>query len=182
MRCRNCKEKFEVKRFNDKYCYNEECQLIMIRAVLKKVKVKKDKEQRKDKKERLERLKTFSDWMNDLQKIFNKFIRLRDSNEPCISCGTIANVKYDAGHFLSVGSYPNLRVDEMNVNKQCSKYCNVEKRGNIIEYREGLIKKYGLKAVKDLESKRQSIWKPSIEEVKEMIIYYKSKVKELINK
>lgn len=150
-----------------------------IRSAVKKVEQEKKTKQRKKDKKKLEEMKTFSDWVNDLQKIFNTYIRLRDVDLPCISCGTIANIKYDAGHYLSVGSYPNLRVDEMNVNKQCSKFCNVEKRGNVVEYRDGLIKKYGLDAVRDLESKRQSSWKPPIYEVKEMIVYYKGKVKEL---
>jgi len=147
----------------------------------KKVKTEKAREQRTRDKEKLEAMKGLSDWMNDLQKVFNQYIRLRDHNLPCISCGTIANIKYDAGHYLSVGSYPNLRVDEMNVNKQCSKFCNVEKRGNIVEYRDGLIKKYGLDEVRDLESKRQSVWKPAIFEVREMIVHYKAKVKEMKN-
>lgn len=150
-----------------------------IDSAVKKVKAKKKSDQRKKDKKKLEEMKTFSDWVNDLQKIFNKFIRLRDADLPCISCGTIANVKYDAGHYLSVGSYPNLRVNEMNVNKQCSKFCNVEKRGNVVEYRDGLIRKYGLDKVNELEAKRQSTWKKPIYEIKEMITYYKGKVREM---
>ncbi len=74
---------------------------------------------------------------------FNKFIRLRDSNEPCISCGTTKPVKYDAGHYITAGSCTALRFDEKNVHKQCSWYCNKNLSGNINGYTEGLVSKFG---------------------------------------
>lgn len=63
-----------------------------------------------------------------LQPIFNMFIRLRDRDQPCISCGVMdppmtSGGQWDAGHFKGVGAFPELRFDEDNCHKQCKK-CN----------------------------------------------------------
>lgn len=129
-----------------------------------------------EKKQRKESLKTHKDWLNDLQKVFNAFIRERDKGQPCISCGTTAKVQIDAGHYRAVGSHPELRFEEKNTNSQCRK-CNGYWGGNLIEYRKGLIKKYGLEVVEWLEGPHESK-KLSIPEIKEKITYYKKKIKE----
>lgn len=91
-------------------------------------------------------------WLKEAQKEFNKWIRNRDRNEPCISCGeTRSNLKYDAGHYRSVGACPELRFEEKNCHKQCSFKCNQTRTGNVVDYRIGLIKKIGLKDVEWLE-------------------------------
>lgn len=45
----------------------------------------------KEKKIRKEKLKTHKDYLNDLQKVFNEFIRVRDKGKPCVSCGRVVN-------------------------------------------------------------------------------------------
>lgn len=62
---------------------------------------------------------------------FNKFIRLRDQNKGCVSCG--APVQH-AGHFYSGGHYSALRFLENNVHGQCIR-CNKHLHGNLNEYR-----------------------------------------------
>ena len=90
-------------------------------------------------------------------RIFSKFIRARDAdwrgNCKCISCGIMRNWKdgIDAGHFISQGSDSALKYNEMNVNAQCSEYCNRRMSGNLILYRIGLVRKYGEDNVKKLE-------------------------------
>lgn len=90
-------------------------------------------------------------------RIFSKFIRARDADWRgscrCISCGAIRNYKdgIDAGHYIDQGSDYALKFDEINVNAQCSNYCNRMKSGNKILYRIGLVRKYGEEAVKKLE-------------------------------
>lgn len=88
---------------------------------------------------------------NQLEKIaqehFNKFIRLRDKDQKCISCNNSGN---QAGHYFSAGHYRALRFNEDNCNLQCMP-CNYYKHGNLIEYRINLVKKIGEKRVKDLE-------------------------------
>lgn len=88
--------------------------------------------------------------------IFSKYIRARDANYQgyvrCISCSTVKkwNDGIQAGHFIPRGSDYALKFNEVNVNGQCVS-CNEYKSGNLIEYRAGLIVKYGEQVVKDLE-------------------------------
>jgi hypothetical protein len=137
------------------------------------------KENKKKKAETKEKLKTKSQHLKELQVIFNKYIRLRDAEEPCISCRTKANVKYDAGHYIAVSESPALRFNEDNVHKQCSNYCNVNKSGNYHAYRFWLLEKIGVERVETLESSRHIPLKLSIAEINELKIVYKNKIKEI---
>ena len=71
---------------------------------------------------------------------FHKFIRNRDKNQPCISCGKYTTLQ--AGHFYSAGNHPSVRFNEYNVHGQCKK-CNYFLSGNLLPYRENLITKIG---------------------------------------
>jgi hypothetical protein len=128
-------------------------------------KKQKEKAWRKEKKERKEKLKTKSDWMKEAQYEFNKYIRLRDKDKDCISCGVELKGKYDAGHYYPAGSYPNLRFNPNNVHGQCV-HCNQHKHGNLQEYREGLIKRIGEKKLKELDELRNGSNKYTIEDLK----------------
>ena len=127
---------------------------------------------------RKEALKSRSDWLKEAQKTFNEFIRLRDKDLPCISCGRYHEGQYHAGHYRSVGACPELRFNEDNVHKQCSA-CNNHLIGNILEYRLGLIEKIGLERVEFLERKDHPPLKLSVEEIKELIKVYRAKVRGL---
>ena len=138
----------------------------------------KEKVWKKIVKEKKLKLKTRNDYLKDLQKVFNEFIRLRDKDLPCISCGTNKkDIQYHAGHYRSVGSTPELRFNELNCHKQCSK-CNNYLSGNLINYRINLIKKIGLDMVEELEKQHEPL-KWSIEEINAKIQYYKNILKEL---
>ena len=137
------------------------------------------KERNKVKKLGLEKLKTKSDWLKDVQIVFNRYIRLRDKDQPCISCRTTAKVKYDAGHFYSVGAYPNLRFNEDNVHKQCSNNCNVHLSGHIHKYRTWLINKIGEQRFNKLIELKNIKAHYSIEDLKELKEIYKEKIKSL---
>ena len=82
------------------------------------------------------------------EKRFNKFIRERDKDKPCISCGKFTTL--EAGHFFSAGHHPILRFNEFNVNGQC-KHCNCFLHGNLLNYRQGFINKYGIEKLTELE-------------------------------
>ena len=82
------------------------------------------------------------------QVAFNKFIRERDRDEPCISCGK-ARVE-QAGHFYSAGHHNALRFNEDNVHGQC-KRCNYFLSGNLIGYAKGLDKKIGKERAQALD-------------------------------
>jgi len=100
--------------------------------------------------------------------------------EPCISCRTKANVKYDAGHYISVSESPALRFNEDNVHKQCSNYCNKNKHSNFHAYRFHLIDKIGIEKVEALESSRHIPIHLSIPEIEELKRLYKQKIKDIL--
>ena len=107
------------------------------------------------------------------QKVFNTFIRDRDRDFGCISCG--ANVDH-AGHYLSQGHHSLTRFNEVNTNGQCLR-CNNFLHGNLIEYRKGLVKKYGEQKVLMLENTK-GVKKWSTSELEAIIqTYGKSKRK-----
>jgi hypothetical protein len=156
-----------------------ECSLAVIRS--KTYARKHEKEIRLnnaiEKKKILEKLETHSDWLKKLQKVFNTYIRHRDKDKQCISCKTPLNGrKFDAGHCYSVGAYPNLRFNEDNVHGQCV-HCNQHKHGNIHEYMSNLPIVIGDVAFEKLQEKRNDPLKITIPEIKELIEFYKQKVK-----
>ncbi len=171
-RCKHCKTTFTPKHFNQKNCMvTDEC----VGAFLSDLTKANNTKWRKEKKERSERLKTRSEWMQDLQDVFNTFIRTRDKDKPCISCGTFTG-KMNAGHYKSVGGSPELRFNELNVHKQCE-YCNTHLSANLIEYRIGLVKRIGVEQVEFLERKDHAPLKLMVDEIKEQIKAYKEKIK-----
>lgn len=131
------------------------------------------------------------------QPVFNKFIRLRDRAENCISCGRCnAEVEstegwkpggaWDCGHFLTVSSMPELRYNEMNAYKQC-KSCNggsnefTKKRTSIDKaYRVNLIVRIGIEKVEWLEGPHEPR-KYTCEELIELRAYYSKKIREIEN-
>lgn len=137
-----------------------------------------EKEEKKQTKAQKEAIMTKNEWLELLRSTFNAFIRLRDKDLPCISCGNWSN-RFDAGHYYSAGNHSFLRFDEDNVHKQCSYNCNKMKHGNLILYRENLIKKIGLARVERLDRDRNKKLELSIPEIKEMIALYKEKIKQL---
>lgn len=105
------------------------------------------------------------------QRVFNAHVRERDKELGCISCG--AEVE-QAGHYHSQGHHSALRYDPINTNGQCRR-CNMFLSGNLIKYRQGLVRKYGEQIVLELEEKANSnrLKKWSREELEEIINQYK---------
>jgi hypothetical protein len=169
MRCRNCKEKFEPVRFNQKYCFNKMC----VDAWVQEAKVK---DWKKTKKKMQEDLETIQDLVKATQIVFNKYIRLRDKHELCISCKQIPK-KSNAGHYYNANNHWNVRFNEDNVHLQCE-HCNTFLSGNLINYRENLLKKIGEGKFQLLEAEANKTRKFTKEELKEIIETYKKKIKE----
>lgn len=140
-------------------------------------KLSEAKSWKEKKKIMIENIRTRTEWLGLLQIVFNKYIRLRDAGKPCISCDRPLTGKFDAGHYLSVGSYPNLRFDEDNVHGQ-DVYCNQHLHGNHIEYGLRLPLRIGQDAYNRLMNKRGDALKLTIDEIKELIKHYKQKIKE----
>ncbi len=140
------------------------------RSVLEKI-------ERKRLKDRKEALRPRSWYLGEAQKWFNKFIRLRDHGNPCISCGRKTGAKMNAGHYRSVGDCPQLRFDEKNVHLQCE-HCNRYRSGNLEYYRKALVEKVGQSGVDWLEGEHPKVVF-SIEDLKALISLYKTKCKVL---
>ena len=172
-KCKGCMEWYQPKRPLQVVCekYGYKCAIRV--GEIKKAK-KEAVELRKSKAD----LKPLSHWLKETQVVFNEYIRLRDSKEGCISCGAIDSNKWDAGHYRTVGSAPQLRFNEDNVHKQCSWYCNVNKSGNIEKYRPRLIDKIGENRVLDLELNNELV-RFSREELDDLRKSYRLKIKQL---
>jgi len=168
--CKICREKFIPIRPLQSVC-GFDCAI----ATAKKTREVKE---RKEHREAKLKLKSRADWLKEAQAIFNQYIRLRDEKEPCISCGTTADVQYAAGHYLTTGAHPELRFNELNVHKQCNSYCNNHLSGNIVKYRQNLINKIGLQQVLWLEGPHEPA-KLTIDDIKDIKALYKQNIKEL---
>ena len=175
-KCKMCKTTFKPTYSTLQSVCSPKCDIEYSSIQLKK---ENEKKWKIEKKERKEKLLTTSDWLQLLQQVFNAFIRERDYKLPCISCGTTANVQYHAGHFYTVGAYPNLRIDEDNVHKQCGNNCNRKLHGNVLAYREGLIERIGEERFNALESRKQQELKLTLPEIQQLISHYRMKTKEL---
>ena len=103
------------------------------------------------------------------QQVFNAWIRERDKDKGCISCG---GEVHHAGHYLSAGHHGHLRFNEMNVSGQCLR-CNNFLHGNLINYRQGLVKRIGESKVLLLESMAHQTKKWSRFELEIIIKEYK---------
>lgn len=151
-KCTVCREWFEPVRA-EQYVCSYECACVHGKAANDAAKAEK---QRKEKKRRLEEekadrqrqaerrmaVKPLSYFIKQAQHAFNEFIRYRDRDQPCISCGRHHDGQYHAGHFRTTGASPELRFDEDNCHKQCSA-CNNHLSGNLTAYRPALIAKIG---------------------------------------
>ena len=120
-------------------------------------------------------------------KYFSIFIRTRDclktTGNPetgvCITCPR----KYDfkglqAGHFIGGRHNSNL-FSEKGVHGQC-KYCNLNLKGNVLEYRRKVIDLYGDGADIELENEARKIVKYTLKDYLEIAEKYKLKTKELL--
>jgi hypothetical protein len=156
----------------------------------KRIDVRVAKEQKnavKERREALVKLKTRAEWMKEVQQAFNAYIRARDYDKNCISSG-VGNISYiagipkqtawDAGHYRTVGSCPELRFEPLNCHKQ-RVHDNQHLHGNIVEYRKGLIERIGIEKVEWLEGPHKPK-KYTIEDLKQIKAKYKLKLKELL--
>lgn len=149
---------------------------LCVQCLIKKGQEKQRKSWQKEKSDLKAKLKTKSEWLNDFQKIFNTYIRERDLKKPCISCDKSLIGKFDAGHYFTVGAYPNIRFNEDNVHGQCVE-CNQHKHGNIAEYSIRLPYRIGQQRYDKLLMERNDSNKLSIEDIKQLISDYKEKIK-----
>lgn len=85
-----------------------------------------------------------------LEIIFNAWIRERDKDKPCISCGQYKQL--EAGHYFAKKGYDGIRFDEINVNGECH-HCNCFDESHLIGYGENLEKRVGKKEYEALKKR-----------------------------
>lgn len=169
-KCSNCGEPFQPARMGQQVC-GVECSKSFARRI-------REQQERKADRERKQAMKTRQQWLKEAQEALNAWVRLvRDAGKPCISCGRHHQGQTHAGHYLSRGAHPNLALVEMNIHLQCAP-CNTHLSGNQINFRRGLIERYGVELVESLESDNTPR-KYSIDDLKAIKAHYKQKLKEL---
>lgn len=174
--CKSCRQKFTPTRPMQSAC-STACAIAIAERKREKQAQQMAAEKRKEARQRLERIKTRAQWMKEAQTAFNAFIRARDAARPCVSCGRHHNGQYHAGHYLSVGSSPALRFEEINVWKQCAP-CNNHLSGNAVLYRRALVELIGVDKVEWLEGPHEPK-KYTIDDLKAIKAEYIRKRKEI---
>ncbi|MDE2473121.1 MAG: recombination protein NinG, partial [Bradyrhizobium sp.] len=183
-KCKNCRKPIIGARSSLATSCSVECAIALTKKESaawdrkqKAMQRKALRESRKASREARERLKTRSEWLKDAQASFNAFIRERDKDLPCISCGRFHPGSWDAGHYRSVGAAPAIRFHEDNCHRQCVP-CNQHKSGNAIEYRLGLIARIGQQRVEWLEGPHEPA-RYTIEDARRIRDEYRAKLKAL---
>ena len=122
---------------------------------LESVRKARKKQNKKELAEYKEKTKNAAQWKREAQTAFNAYIRYRDRDRSCISCGNRPENRLggtiDAGHYRSRGAAQHLAFHSHNCHAQCVR-CNQYLSGNIVEYRKRLIGRIGLEKVEALES------------------------------
>jgi len=111
------------------------------------------------------------------QQEVNKYVRLRDINECCLSCEAPPGYRQEAGHYKSSGGHASIRFHTLNIWSQCHK-CNCHLSANLVPYRANLIKKIGLEKVEWLESQNQPR-KYTVEYLTKLIRVFRRKIKQI---
>jgi len=170
-KCKMCPTRFEVWSSTTQVC-SPQCAIEFARVKA----AKKEKKQHREAKRKLKNEdRPFQ--LKKTQTLFNNYVRLRDCNDLCISCGRLHNGQYHAGHYRSVGSCPELRFCDDNCHKQCSP-CNNYLSGNLIPYRVNLLNKIGLEKVGWIEGPHEPK-RYTIQELKELQVKYSKLIKQL---
>jgi hypothetical protein len=148
-RCKVCRTTFTPTKPMQCVC-GLQCALSLASIAKAKRERTQASQDRKETKANLEKLKSRADWAKEAQTAFNRWVRMRDADKPCISCGRMHGGKWDAGHFLSRGARPELAYEPLNVHKQCNP-CNTHLSGNLALYRKNLVELVGMEKVEWLE-------------------------------
>lgn len=131
--------------------------------------------------------KTIPQLKRTLDKVFSKYIRLRDAlittgtktYARCITCKERKDIRYmDAGHFVGRGAGAT-RYDERNVHAQCKK-CNMGGRPTMHQdYEREMIKLYGKETVDEIIKLGKQPYHFNREWLEDQIKYYKNEYKEI---
>lgn len=185
-RCTVCKDKFKQARPMQAVC-GPACAGAHARRVSEKQAAIAARADRVATKAALEKFKTKAQWIADVQRVFNAFIRERDRDQPCICCGKLFDEadlltggQWDAGHYISRGAAAHLRFVEDNVHRQLKGH-NRPGGTTRAQFRAGMIARIGLAAVEALEAD-QTPRHYTIDDLRSMKAEYTAKLRALKGK
>lgn len=120
---------------------------------------------------------------DNLQRIFNKYIVLKDGQ--CITCGSRYNLQ--CSHYFSVGAAPSIRYNEINAHCQCSGcHQGYHAQGNSKimlggghSYAMYMLSVYGENVIAELKAEGSRARKWTIDELKEKMDYYSGLVESM---
>lgn len=152
--CKNCRQPFVKMSGWQKYCRSVECAI----AAAEEAKAKREKAEAREHRKKLADSKPVSHWEKKAEEAVNKYVRLRDFRDGCISCHLPANWdgQWHASHYRSVGAASAVRFNLWNINKACS-VCNKWKSGNLAEYEPRIRAKWGNERVDWLKAQNQIV-------------------------
>lgn len=178
-RCPTCRVMFTPARASQAVCGEIECAIAHGQSEKGQASARKALAQveRREIKVRKEKLKSRADHLREAQAVFNEWVRLRDADLPCVSCGRHHDGQYHAGHYRTVGANPEIRFEPLNAWKQCAP-CNTHLSGNLVSYRLSLLQRIGAEKLAWLEGPHPAR-KYTIEEIKAIKAEYREKIKEL---
>lgn len=186
-KCKICNEWFVPEKDFEKWCsqeHKEELAIRIYRTDREKKQKAFEKQQREKEVKARDKLKIrklavkpLKYFTQQSQNAFNAYIRYRDRNEPCISCGRFHEGQYHAGHYRTTGANPELRFNEDNCHKQCAP-CNNHLSGNIEKYTPNLIAKIGQERF-DILMGPHELPKWKREDYERIRDHYRKKLKEL---
>lgn len=134
---------------------------------------------------RLTRVLFYNKDMNyeaELDRVFSIWVRLSRADHSgyirCFTCGLVIDWREaQAGHF-HLRSNDSVRFDERNVRAQCPD-CNLHRNGMPQAFEENLLEELGGDEMEKLSELARDTRKFSTEEYKELIKFYKMKIKKL---
>lgn len=153
-KCKICKSAYVKRNPWQSLCGSVDCAI----AVANKAKAKRERIERSVTKQKLEAIKPRAKYMAEAQAIANRYARVRDAKDGCISCDKPANWggQWHGSHFRSVGAASSVRLNLWNIHKACS-ICNNHLSGNIADYTPRLIAKIGAERVEWLRAQNQLV-------------------------
>lgn len=179
-KCRVCGQSYEKRNIAHVVC-SPDCAIEYTKRQREKKQAEAERKAKREERVRNQvrrrELETVSDLIKKAQCVFNRYIRLRDKGQPCISCGRQWKENFQACHYIPAGRSSKFRFDADNVHSGCVR-CNLYESGNLRGYRVGLIRKIGIDKVISLEEDHE-IKKWDKEELRGLISIYKQKIKEI---
>jgi len=153
--CKNCLDQFQPHKSTDKLC-SFQCSVAY-----------KEKQEIEERFKKAKQSIKYDNAKKTLQELVNKIVRLIDRGHSCITSGKAYGAyTVHAGHFYSVGAYPALRYNLLNIYAQAD-FENTYKGGNGVIYSirlkdtfgesikaeiDGLIEKYPTLKISNMEA------------------------------